>query len=421
MQERAREHAWALHLYAAISVYGFERLKELDFSNSHCGDTGVELLAFAMGRPLCSIRAVNLSNCDITDVGMGSVVDLCMTCGDLLYLDLRSNSITTHGLKLLTKHLCEHHTLLATLLLGDNLLSDNAMNIMSSLKLKYLEVANNSQLQPLPEMATDIMVASLETLYASRKVIATPIAMRRRCTIADAVAVGTAPVATRARDIFVVRNNTILQGVPDATLPQHWRLVLHTALRMFVPIHLTAIDLTRCIPKHTIVASFASALEAAPMVRDVLRMLAIGSNHLRKLGMETLAPVLQRCPALSILNVQDNMLCAGGAALLTPCMHLTVLLLAMNSIDDTVTLPPNLRYVDLSSNRITKHGANAIVAVCSAAQRIDLRCNMLAGWVPVSGPNVSVLHSAWLPPFPRREESLSRAAADAESAYSSDV
>ncbi|XP_067092290.1 NACHT, LRR and PYD domains-containing protein 3-like [Osmerus mordax] len=90
-------------------------LRELILSNNHLADSGMKLLSVGLGNPHCKLETLRLSSCHITEEGCASLSSALNSTSFLRQLDLSNNDLKDTGMKLLSfglgNPLCKLETL----------------------------------------------------------------------------------------------------------------------------------------------------------------------------------------------------------------------------------------------------------------------------------------------------------------------
>nr|XP_061796630.1 NACHT, LRR and PYD domains-containing protein 12-like [Nerophis lumbriciformis] len=120
-------------------------LQELDLTRNDLSDEGVEILSKGLARPHCILKILNLTKCSITQRGCISLAEaLKVTSSHLQELDLSWNNPSDEGIEILSKGLASPHCILKVLKLSECGIADKGcISLAKALKL------NPSHLQKL--------------------------------------------------------------------------------------------------------------------------------------------------------------------------------------------------------------------------------------------------------------------------------
>ncbi|XP_073699501.1 NACHT, LRR and PYD domains-containing protein 3-like isoform X6 [Garra rufa] len=124
-------------------------LRELDLSNNHLQDSGVELLCTGLKSPTCQLNKLRLTDCNLTDRHCEIVASVLQSSNCLRELDLSNNHLQDSGVELLCTGLkrptCQFNKLS---LMSCNLTDQHCEIVASALQssnspLRELDLSNN--------------------------------------------------------------------------------------------------------------------------------------------------------------------------------------------------------------------------------------------------------------------------------------
>ncbi|XP_073699490.1 uncharacterized protein [Garra rufa] len=123
-------------------------LRELDLSNNHLQDSGVELLCTGLKSPTCQLNILRLTDCNLTDRHCEIVASVLQSSNSLRELDLSNNHLQDSGVELLCTGLKSPTCQLNKLRLTDCNLTDRHCEIVASVLqssncLRELDLSNN--------------------------------------------------------------------------------------------------------------------------------------------------------------------------------------------------------------------------------------------------------------------------------------
>ncbi|XP_052407998.1 NACHT, LRR and PYD domains-containing protein 3 isoform X4 [Carassius gibelio] len=140
-------------------------LRELDLSKSHLQDSGVKLLSAGLKSPNCQLNKLRLVDCKLTDQCCKPVASVLQSSNSLRELDLSNNHLQDSGVELLSAGLKSLNCQLNILRLAECKLTDQcckpvASVLQSSNSLRELDLSNNH----LQDSGVELLSAGLKSL-----------------------------------------------------------------------------------------------------------------------------------------------------------------------------------------------------------------------------------------------------------------
>ncbi|XP_067091733.1 NACHT, LRR and PYD domains-containing protein 14-like isoform X2 [Osmerus mordax] len=318
---------------ALASALPSSELTELDLSNNHLGDSGMNLLSAGLGNPLCKLETLRLSGCHITEEGCASLGSVLKSTSFLRQLDLSNNDLKDAGMKLLSAGLGNPLCKLETLRLsGCHITEEGCACLGSVLKstsfLRQLDLSNND----LKDAGMKLLSAGLGNPLCKLETLRLPaLHLTEEGCASLASALKTNPSLLRDLDL----SNSDLKDSGMKLLSA----VLEDPLCKLETLRLPALHLTEegC-------ASLASALKTNP---SLLRDLDLSNSALRDSDVKLLSAVLV------------NPLCKLETLRLSGC-HITEEGCA--SLGSVLKSTSFLRQLDLSNNDLKDAGMKLLSA-----------------------------------------------------------
>ncbi|XP_052407974.1 NACHT, LRR and PYD domains-containing protein 12-like isoform X3 [Carassius gibelio] len=148
----------------ASALQSSNSLRELDLSKNHLQDSGVELLSAGLKSPNCQLNILRLADCKLTDQCCKPVASVLQSSNSLRELDLSDNHLQDSGVEQLSAGLKSPNCQLNILRLADCKLTDQccetvASVLQSSNSLRELELSNNH----LQDSGVELLSAGLKS------------------------------------------------------------------------------------------------------------------------------------------------------------------------------------------------------------------------------------------------------------------
>ncbi|XP_041637750.1 protein NLRC3-like isoform X2 [Cheilinus undulatus] len=149
---------------ALSSVLSSSRLKELDLSNNHLQDSGVEQLCGGLMDPGSTLETLRLSGCNISERSCGALSSV-LSSSSLRELDLSNNHLQDSGVEQLCGGLRDPGSTLETLRLSGCNISERSCGALSSVLstqssiLRDLDLSNND----LQDSGVTLLSSGLES------------------------------------------------------------------------------------------------------------------------------------------------------------------------------------------------------------------------------------------------------------------
>ncbi|XP_059405652.1 NACHT, LRR and PYD domains-containing protein 12-like isoform X7 [Carassius carassius] len=318
----------------ASALQSSNSLRELDLSNNHLQDSGVELLSAGLKSPNCQLNILRLAGCKLTDQCCETVASVLQSSNSLRELDLSNNHLQDSGVELLSAGLKSSNCQLNILRLAGCKLTDQccetvASVLQSSNSLRELDLSNNH----LQDSGVELLSAGLKSPNCQLNILSLAGCdlTDRHCEIvASALQSSNSPL----RELDLSNNH----------LQDSGGKLLAAGLRS-PNCQLNILRLSGCLVKEKGCAALTSALSSN---LSHLRELDLSNNHLQDSGGKLLAAGLKspNCQ-LNILRLSGCLVKEEGCAALTSALSSNL---------------SHLRELDLSENYLQDSGGKLLAA-----------------------------------------------------------
>ncbi|KAG7315424.1 hypothetical protein KOW79_021512 [Hemibagrus wyckioides] len=268
-------------------------LRELDLSNNHLYDAGVNLISKALKNPNCKLESLRLCGCNITEKSCGLLASAFdSSCSSLRKLNLSNNILKDSGIKMLCGALDSPNCKLESLKLSCCTLTDLSCTFLASAFssnqscLQELNLSNNT----LQDSGVRMLCAVLEITDCKLEVL-----KLRACGLTGKSCLALSAVLTSALSriqVLDLSNNnlqdSVIKMVSAAEMNPHSRLQTLRlpgcsvtqrsclALAILLSSKLTEVDLGRNTLSDSGVKLLSEGMKNSPCKLQILRLFNCG-------------------------------------------------------------------------------------------------------------------------------------------------